>query len=284
MKFFTKKVSIFIILLLSIGLNISTTNANAFTLNNVSWWNKNKSKNIIKKKIKNQKKKQNIKKKKKEIFFKDDNDKISYALGVIIGKHLTNTYQTQKILKIILNRKLILQGVSDSLDGKYKLSDNEIDIALQLYDSHTKDVMTPDETQDESKINEKIGQKYIKKFLKRKNVKKSKSGLVYKINKMGSGKKITNNNQIIVIKYTGKLIDGTEFDNTEPNKPLFIILQQVIDGWKEGLKYIKKGGKITLVVPPKLAYGSEIISGIPTNSTLIFEIELLDIKDSISKK
>ncbi|QJC36618.1 FKBP-type peptidyl-prolyl cis-trans isomerase [Enterobacteriaceae endosymbiont of Donacia simplex] len=281
MKFFTKKVSIFLILILSIGLNISTTNA--FTLNNVSWWNSNKSKNIIKKKIKNQKKKQNIEKKKKEIFFKDDNDKISYALGALIGKNLTHSYQIQKILKIILSRKLILQGVSDSLDGQYKLSDDEIDRVLQLFDSTLQNINTPDEIQNESKINKKIGQQYIKKFLKRKNAKKSKSGLVYKINKIGSGKKITNNNQIIVVKYTGKLIDGTEFDSTEPNKPLFIILQQVIDGWKEGLKYIKKGGKITLVVPPKLAYGSEIISGIPTNSTLIFEIELVDIRDSISK-
>ncbi|QJC37025.1 FKBP-type peptidyl-prolyl cis-trans isomerase [Enterobacteriaceae endosymbiont of Donacia vulgaris] len=282
MKFFTKKVSIFLILLLSIGLNISTTNA--FTLNNVSWWNNNnKSKNIIKKKIKNQKKKQNIKKKKEEIFFKDDNDKISYALGALIGRHLTHSYQIQKILKIVLSRKLILQGVSDSLDGQYKLSDDEIDRVLQLFDTNLKSISTPDDTQDESKINLKIGQKYIKKFLKRKNVKKSKSGLVYKINKIGSGKKITSNNQIIVVKYTGNLIDGTEFDSTEPNKPLFMILQQAIDGWKEGLKYIKKGGKITLVIPPKLAYGSEIISGIPTNSTLIFEIELVDIRDTISK-
>ncbi|QJC35804.1 FKBP-type peptidyl-prolyl cis-trans isomerase [Enterobacteriaceae endosymbiont of Donacia sparganii] len=281
MKFFTKKISIFIVLLLSIGLNVSTVNAS--TLNNVSWWNKGKNKTFVKKKAIIHKKKHNIKNKKKAKFFKNDSDKMSYALGTAIGKYLSRTFQIQKTLKIILNKKFILQGVSDSLDEKYKLSDNEMDRVLKLYDSNVKS-FTPDEFQDESKINKNIGQKYIKKFLKRKNVKKSKSGLVYKINKMGSGKKITNNNQIIVIKYTGKLIDGTEFDNTEPNKPLFISLKQVIPGWKEGLKYIKKGGKITLVVPPKLAYGLEIISGIPTNSTLIFEIELVDIKNSLSKK
>ncbi|QJC37432.1 FKBP-type peptidyl-prolyl cis-trans isomerase [Enterobacteriaceae endosymbiont of Donacia thalassina] len=280
MKFFTKKASIFIILILSIGLNISTANA---LIHDVSWWNKNKTKTIIKKKIKHQKKKQNLKNKKKKEIFKNDNDKMSYALGIIIGKYLTHTYQIQKNLKILLDKKLIIQGVADSLDGKYKLSNDEIERMIQLYDTNIKN-FTPDETQDEAKKNKIQGQKYIKKFLNGKNVKKSKSGLIYKINKMGFGKKITNNHQFIGIKYTGKLIDGTEFDSTEPNKPLYISLQQVIAGWKEGLKYIKKGGKITLVIPPKLAYGTEIISGIPTNSTLIFEIELIDIRDSISKK
>ncbi|QJC38663.1 FKBP-type peptidyl-prolyl cis-trans isomerase [Enterobacteriaceae endosymbiont of Donacia fulgens] len=281
MKFFNKKVSIFIILILSIGLNLST--ANAFKLNNTSWWNKNKTKNIIKKKIKNQKKKQIIENKKKEKKFKNDNEKMSYALGIIIGKYLTNSYQIQKTLKIVLEKKFILQGVSDSLECKHKLSNDEIDRLLTLYEKNVKN-FTPDEAQDEANMSKIQGQKYIKNFLKRKNVKQTKSGLVYQIHKMGYGKKITNNNQIIAIKYTGKLIDGTEFDDTEPNKPLFISLKQVIAGWKEGLKYIKKGGKITLVIPPKLAYGSEITSGIPPNSTLIFDIELVDIRDSVSTK
>ncbi|QJC34617.1 FKBP-type peptidyl-prolyl cis-trans isomerase [Enterobacteriaceae endosymbiont of Donacia crassipes] len=280
MKFFTKKNSIFIVLILSIGLNMSNTNAS--TLKNVSWWqNKEKIKNITKKKIIIQKKKHNIKNKKQKNFFKNDNDKIAYSLGITIGKYLTRTFQIQKTLKIVLNRKFILQGVSDALDKKYKLSNNEIDRVLQLYDANVK-AFSPDEIQEEIQNNGNIGKKYIQKILKKKGFKKTNTGLVYKINKIGNGKKITNNNQIIVIKYKGKLIDGTEFDSTEKNKPLFICLKQVITGWKEGLKYIKKGGKITLIIPPKLAYGLEIISGIPSNSTLRFEIELLDIKNSIS--
>ncbi|QJC35394.1 FKBP-type peptidyl-prolyl cis-trans isomerase [Enterobacteriaceae endosymbiont of Donacia proxima] len=273
MKFFTKKKSMFIILILSICLNIF--NANASTLKNVSWWkNKEKTEKITKKKY-------NIENKKQKKFFKNDNDKIAYSLGITIGKYLTRTFQIQKKLKIVLNRKFILQGVSDALDKKYKLSNNEIDRVLQLYDANVK-AFSPDEIQEEIKNNGNIGKKYIQKILKEKGFKKTNTGLVYKIHKIGSGKKITNNNQIIVIKYTGKLIDGTEFDSTEKNKPLSICLKQVISGWKEGLKYIKKGGKITLIIPPKLAYGLEIISSIPANSTLRFEIELLDIKNSVS--
>ncbi|QJC36206.1 FKBP-type peptidyl-prolyl cis-trans isomerase [Enterobacteriaceae endosymbiont of Donacia cincticornis] len=280
MKFFTKKNSIFIILILSIGLNISNTNA--FTLKNVSWWpNKEKTKNVTKQKTIIHKKKHGVKNKKQKEFFKNDNDKIAYSLGITIGKYLTRTFQVQKTLKMVLNRKFILQGVSDALDKKYKLSNNEIDRVLQLYDANVK-AFSPNEIQEEIKNNGNIGKKYIQKILKEKGFKKTSTGLVYKIHKIGKGKKITNNNQIIVIKYTGKLIDGTKFDSTEKNKPLFICLKQVIAGWQEGLKYIKKGGKITLIIPPKLAYGSEIISGIPSNSTLRFEIELLDIKNSVS--
>ncbi|QJC34979.1 FKBP-type peptidyl-prolyl cis-trans isomerase [Enterobacteriaceae endosymbiont of Donacia piscatrix] len=273
MKFFTKKKLIFTMLILSICLNVSNTNA--FTSKNISWWqNKKNTEKIIKKK-------HDIKNKKQKKFFKDDNDKIAYSLGITIGKYLTRTFQIQKTLKIILNRKYILQGVSDALDKKYKLSNNEIDRVLQLYDANVK-AFSPNEIQEEIKNNGNIGKKYIQKILKQKGFKKTNTGLVYKIHKIGKGKKITNNNQIIVIKYKGQLIDGTEFDSTEKNKPLSICLKQVIPGWKEGLKYIKKGGKITLIIPPKLAYGSEIISGIPSNSTLKFEIELLDIKNSIS--
>ncbi|HBC82092.1 MAG TPA: FKBP-type peptidyl-prolyl cis-trans isomerase FkpA, partial [Escherichia sp.] len=52
----------------------------------------------------------------------------------------------------------------------------------------------------------------------------------------------------------------------------------VIPGWTEGLKNIKKGGKIKLVIPPALAYGKTGVPGIPANSTLVFDVELLDIK------
>ncbi|QJC37844.1 FKBP-type peptidyl-prolyl cis-trans isomerase [Enterobacteriaceae endosymbiont of Donacia bicoloricornis] len=281
MKFFNKKISIFIILILSISLNLST--ANAFKLNHTSWWNKNKTKTFTKKKIKNQKKKKVIENKKKEKKLKNDNEKMSYTLGFIIGKYLANTYQAQKTLRLVLEKKFILQGVSDSLENKNQLSNDEMERLLSVYEKNVKN-FTPDEAEDEAKMSKIQGQKYIKNFLKKKNVKKTKSGLIYQIHKMGHGKKITNNKQIIVIKYTGKLADGTLFDSTEPNKPLFISLKKVITGWKEGLKYIRKGGKITLIIPPKLAYGSEVIAGIPPNSTLIFEIELVDIRNSMFTK
>ncbi|WP_168920145.1 FKBP-type peptidyl-prolyl cis-trans isomerase [Enterobacteriaceae endosymbiont of Donacia dentata] len=275
MRFFTKKKSIFIMLMVIIGLNISNTNA--FLLKNTSWWNnKNKNKIIIKKEKIIIKKKLNLKNNKKNIYLLTEQEKMSYALGVYIGNYLSKTFQSQNKYKFILNKKIILKGVSDVLDKKVKISEDEIDKQLQKYNDGIQEY-TIQETKKQAQQNNIKAKKYIKKFLKEKNAKKSKSGLVYKIIKMGKGKKITNNNIIIVIKYKGKLIDGTIFDNSSLKEPLYISLQEVMPGWQEGLKYIKTGGKITLVVPPKLAYGAEIIPGVPINSTLIFDMELLDI-------
>ena len=82
----------------------------------------------------------------------------------------------------------------------------------------------------------------------------------------------------MVVNYKGTLIDGKEFDNSYTRgEPLSFRLDGVIPGWTEGLKNIKKGGKIQLVIPPDLAYGKTGVPGIPANSTLVFDVELLDI-------
>ncbi|MEJ1857892.1 FKBP-type peptidyl-prolyl cis-trans isomerase, partial [Escherichia coli] len=77
----------------------------------------------------------------------------------------------------------------------------------------------------------------------------------------------------VVVNYKGTLIDGKEFDNSYTRgEPLSFRLDGVIPGWTEGLKNIKKGGKIKLVIPPDLAYGKTGVPGIPANSTLVFDV------------
>jgi FKBP-type peptidyl-prolyl cis-trans isomerase len=104
------------------------------------------------------------------------------------------------------------------------------------------------------------------------------SGLGYEIIKPGEGPppKLTDT---VKAHYTGSLINGTVFDSSiQRNEPSEFPLDGIIPGWTEGLQKISKGGKIKLYVPPQLAYGDDFRTGIPPSSTLIFEIELLDIK------
>jgi len=119
---------------------------------------------------------------------------------------------------------------------------------------------------------------FFKKLSDNKNIVVLPSGLRYEIVKPGEGAfpKLTDT---VKVHYKGTLIDGTVFDSSiERGEPVEFPLDGVIDGWKEGIQKINKGGKIKLYVPPQLAYGDEGKGGIPPSSTLIFEVELLDIK------
>ena len=85
----------------------------------------------------------------------------------------------------------------------------------------------------------------------------------------------------IVVNYKGTLIDGTEFDSSYSRGVPFdfdLGAGQVIAGWEQGFEGMKVGGKRKLVIPANLAYGDRAIGPIPANSTLVFEVELLDVK------
>lgn len=106
------------------------------------------------------------------------------------------------------------------------------------------------------------------------------SGLKIQDFATGSGKTVESGDTIVV-HYVGALQDGTVFDSSIPrNQPfVFDIGQgQVIKGWEEGLIGMKVGGKRKLIIPPQLGYGEQGTGGIPPNSTLIFEVQLVAIK------
>jgi len=107
------------------------------------------------------------------------------------------------------------------------------------------------------------------------------SGLCYEILKPGSGL-FPKVGQTVKVHYTGTLLNGTVFDSSvQRGEPVdFPLDAGLIPAWIEGIQKINKGGKIKLYVPSSLAYGDEGRPGIPPASALIFEVELLDIKDT----
>lgn len=99
---------------------------------------------------------------------------------------------------------------------------------------------------------------------------------------VGEGKEATAG-KLISVHYTGTLLDGTKFDSSlDRGEPFEFVLGtgQVIQGWDQGFNGMKVGGKRKLIIPPELGYGDRGAgASIPPNSTLVFEVELLDVKD-----
>lgn len=106
--------------------------------------------------------------------------------------------------------------------------------------------------------------------------------------KVGTGIQATNG-KILTVNYTGWLYStstadhhGNQFDSSrDPGKQPFSFtlgVNQVIAGWDQGLAGMRVGGQRTLIVPPSLGYGNQVVGTIPRNSTLVFDVELLDVR------
>ncbi len=106
--------------------------------------------------------------------------------------------------------------------------------------------------------------------------KPTESGLYYIETKKGTGLKPRKGRDVHV-KYTGKLLNGTVFDSSDSFHFVFDT-EQVIKGWNEGIGYMRKGGKATLIIPSKLAYGAYGFGDVPKYQTLVFDIEILNVQ------
>jgi len=123
------------------------------------------------------------------------------------------------------------------------------------------------------------GEKFLVENALREGVITTPSGLQYEIIKKGKGKTTPTATDVVKVHYHGTLINGTVFDSSvERNEPISFALTQVIPGWTEGLQLMTVGSKYKFYIPQELGYGSQQAGSIPPYSTLIFEVELLDIK------
>ena len=127
---------------------------------------------------------------------------------------------------------------------------------------------------------EAAGKTFLAENAKKKGIKATSSGLQYQIiTKAKKKAKIATPTSYVTVHYHGTLIDGTVFDSSiERQEPISFNLDQVIEGWQEGLQLMAEGAKFKLYIPHELAYGSEQAGEIPPFSTLIFEVELIKVE------
>jgi FKBP-type peptidyl-prolyl cis-trans isomerase FklB len=199
---------------------------------------------------------------------KTDKEQVSYTLGVQLGHNFKQD-------NIDLDIDQFTQALKDVLQGRsLKMSDQEMQQAMLNLRKQKQQEM-----QALADKNKKAGDAFMAKNRKAKGVKETASGLQYQIIKAGTGPKPTDKSTVTV-NYRGTLIDGTVFDSSyKRGQPATFPLKGVIPGWQEALQMMHQGGKWKIFIPASLAYGPRAASPvIGPNSTLIFEVELLDVK------
>lgn len=125
--------------------------------------------------------------------------------------------------------------------------------------------------------NKKTFDTTIQKYIKKNNLEMdySPSGLYYHIIDEGEGDYIMQND-LVSFKYTGTLLDGTQFDKSEGAVEFKV--NQLIGAWKETMSMLKSGGKAEIIAPPQLGYGDKDLDDIPPNSILHFQIEVKSVR------
>ena len=123
------------------------------------------------------------------------------------------------------------------------------------------------------------GTEFLDNNRNKEGVESTDSGLQYKNMVKGEGTENPSATDTVKVHYHGTLIDGSVFDSSvDRGQPISFGLNQVIPGWTEGLQLMVVGDKTRLFIPSSLAYGGRATGGIPGNSTLIFDVELLEIQ------
>ncbi len=196
--------------------------------------------------------------------FKTPGEKASYALGLNIGKQLRQNGAE-------IDTEIYMKALKDGIAGKGVMSDEQIRETLMAFQTDLRN-----RTLDKNK---KEGAAFLEANKKNAGVVTTASGLQYKISTAGKGKTPTTNDTVIC-HYRGTLIDGTEFDSSyKRSDPSTFAVTGVIKGWTEALLMMPVGSKWQLTIPGELAYGERGRPGIPPNATLLFDIELIGIKD-----
>jgi FKBP-type peptidyl-prolyl cis-trans isomerase FklB len=209
----------------------------------------------------------------KKVKLESQTDKISYSIGLNIGKNLKRD-------SLGVNTDALLRGVMDaSADSAHRLmTDQEVQETMTTLqqDMRTKQMQNAKAAAEKNRM---AGEAFLAENAGKPGVVKLPSGLQYQVIKEGKGKKPTTTSTVTT-HYVGKLLDGTEFDNSyKRSEPATFPVTGVPKGWTEALLLMTEGSKWELYIPSSLAYGEAGAGGvIPPDATLIFDIELLSVK------
>ena len=192
-------------------------------------------------------------------------DKVSYALGMSIGRQLEQMSATE------LNIDDFSQAIKDVFAGSTHLTDSEAEITVQSFFQQ--------KAEEQAKAAKAEGENFLAENAKKPGVVTLPSGLQYQVLREGNGRKPSATDQV-ECHYEGTLINGQVFDSSyHRGETATFGLNQVIKGWTEGLQLMQEGAKYRFFIPYNLAYGERGAGqAIPPYAALIFDVELIKVK------
>lgn len=201
-------------------------------------------------------------------------ERLSYTIGMDIGQSLAGQ-------DMELDIDIVMQGLRDAYAGEDTLLTREEALEEREKFIQQRQSQMEQERAEEGAINLEEGQAFLAQNADKDGVEVTESGLQYRVIEEGNGERPSATDRVTV-HYKGTLINGVEFDSSySRGEPASFGLNQVIPGWTEGLQLMSEGAKYEFFIPSELAYGDQGRPGpIGPNSTLIFEVELLEVGDS----
>ena len=192
-------------------------------------------------------------------------DKVSYALGMSIGRQL------QQMNAAEVNVDNFAQAIKDVFASKTSLTDSEAQQAVQDFFQR--------KAEEQAGAAKAEGEAFLAENAKKEGVVSLPSGLQYQVLREGDGRKPAATDQV-ECHYEGTLINGQVFDSSyQRGQTATFGLNQVIAGWTEGLQLMQEGAKYRFFIPYHLAYGERGAGqSIPPFATLIFDVELVKVK------
>ena len=199
-------------------------------------------------------------------------DKISYALGLGIGRQLLQMGASE------LSIDDFSQAIKDVIGGaELKVNDTEAQQIVQDFFQKQEEKQRA-AAAEKGKTAKVDGEKYLAENAQKEGVVTLPSGLQYKVLREGNGKKPKATDKV-KCHYEGMLVDGTMFDSSvQRGEPATFPLNGVIAGWTEGLQLMQEGAKYRFFIPYQLGYGERGAgSSIPPFATLVFDVELIEV-------
>jgi FKBP-type peptidyl-prolyl cis-trans isomerase FklB len=213
----------------------------------------------------------------------DDKKKAAYFAGIEIGQQIANNmmkglnynlFGDDSTQTVSLNN--FMAGFVSGVTGKNsKMTVAEADSTAQVLFERIK----AKSQEKQFGANKAEGEKFLAANAKKEGVKTLPCGVQFKVLKEGNGATAADTS-IVVVNYEGRLLDGTVFDSSKSHgdEPATFRVGQVIKGWQEALKAMPAGSEWEIYIPQELAYGANQQGNIPPFSTLIFKVELVEVK------